>query len=391
MKQSLLRVFGLVVAASLLHGQPARSAEAPYEIAVILSLTGQGAFIGKSNQDVLGAFETSVNKAGGIKGQPIHFVYADDQSTPQVAVQLASALIAKGVPVILGPTITATCRAVAPLVTNGPLDYCLSPGLQPAKDSYTFSVSVASSDMIGVALHYFRDRGWHRIARLTTTDATGQDADAAFAKWMALPENKDLTIVADEKFNVSDIGTAAQMARIKAALPQVVVVWATGTPMGTALRAYADAGLGVPMFVSNSNMTTAQAKQYAEIVPQEYYSAAPGYVAHIAPSADSKRAQDVYFNSIASAGIANDYVAGIVWDAALIVTNALQKNGTKATASQIRDYISHLSNLPGISGTYDFTDGSQRGLSANNVMVMRFDRVSMTWRSASNFGGSAKR
>ena len=381
----------MIVALSLFAGQPARSADAPYEINVILSLTGQGAFIGQINEEMLGAFEASINKAGGIKGRPIHFVYADDQTMPQVAVQIASALIAKGVPVILGPTITATCRAVAPIVANGPLNYCLSPGIHPAKDSYTFSVSVASSDMIGVALHYFRERGWHRIARLTTTDATGQDADDAFVKWMSLPENKDLTLVADEKFNVSDLSATAQMTRIKAALPQVVVVWATGTPMGTALRAFGDAGLTVPLFVSNSNMTTTQAKQYAAIIPRDYYSAAPGYVAHVAPSADSKIAQTAYFSSISKAGITNDYISGISWDPALIVVNALQKNGTQATAAQIHEYVEHLANFAGISGTYDFSDGNQRGLSGRDIMVMRYDPGTLSWLSVSAFGGTPKR
>ena len=381
----------MILALSLFGGQPARSAEAPYEINVILSLTGQGAFIGKINEEMLDAFEASINKAGGVKGRPIHFVYADDQTMPQIAVQIASALIAKAVPVILGPTITATCRAVAPVVADGPFDYCLSPGIHPIKDSYTFSVSVASSDMIGIALRYFRERGWHRIARLTTTDATGQEADDAFAKWMSLPENKDLTVVADEKFNVPDLSATAQMARIKAALPQVVVVWATGTPMGTALRAFGDAGLTTPMFVSNSNMTITQAKQYAAIIPKDYYSAAPGYVAHIAPSTASKSAQTAYFSSIGKAGITNDYVSGISWDAALVVVNALQKNGTQVTAGQIHDYVEHLADFPGISGTYDFSNGNQRGLSGRDIMVMRYDPGTFSWLSVSAFGGAPKR
>jgi branched-chain amino acid transport system substrate-binding protein len=391
MKAHPVRFLALALALSLLPAQSARSAEAPYEINVILSLTGQAAFIGKADQEMFDAFEASINKGGGIKGRPIHFVYADDQTTPQVAVQLANALTAKGVPIIFGPTIAATCRAVAPLVANGPLNYCLSPGIHPAKDSYTFSVSVASSDVIGVALRYFRARGWHRIGRLTSTDATGQDGDAAFATWMALPENKDLTVVADEKFNVADIGAAAQMSRIKAAQPDVVVVWATGTPMGTALRAYNDAGLNVPMFVSNSNMTTVQAKQYAGIVPKEYDSAAPGYVAGLAPSSGSKQAQDYFFSSIKAAGIENDTAIGLDWDAALIVISALQKSGTKATAAQLHDYIEHLSNFPGISGTYDFTDGSQRGVGVKDLMIMRFDPAKLNWFSVSNFGGALKR
>lgn len=391
MKARPLCLLGLALALSLFPCRPAQSAEAPYEINIILSLTGQAAFIGKADQEMFDAFEAAINKQGGIKGQPIHFVYSDDQTSPQVAVQLANALSAKGVPVILGPTITATCRAVEPLVTNGPLDYCLSPGIHPTKDSYTFSVSVASSDVIGVALRYFHARGWRRIARLTTTDATGQDADDAFSKWMALPENKDLTIVADEKYNVSDIGISAQMARIKAAQPQAVIVWATGTPMGTALRAYGDAGLNVPMFVSNSNMTKTQATQYAGMFPKEYYSAAPGYVANLAPSAGSKQAQDFYFNSVKAAGIVNDSAIGLDWDAALIVINALRKSGTKATATQLHDDIEHLSNFPGISGTYDFTDGSQRGVGVKDLMVLRYDPTSTNWLRASNFGGSTKR
>jgi branched-chain amino acid transport system substrate-binding protein len=368
----------------------ASAAESPYDIDVILSLTGQGSFIGKINQDMLGAFETMVNKGGGINGTPIHFVFSDDQTSPQVAVQLASGIVARGTTVILGPSISATCRAVAPLMTKGPVDYCLSPGMQPAKGSFVYSVSTSSVDMIAVALRYFRERGWTRIARLTTTDATGQEADAAFAKWLALPVNNGMTIVDDEHFAVADISVTAQMARIKAANPQVVVIWATGTPMGTALRANSDLGLDVPVYVTNSNMTTTQAKQYAPIIPKQYYSAAPGYVAGVSQSPTSKSAQRAYDEAIATASLRNDYVSGIAWDAGLIVTSALTKLGTSATAAQINEYIQHLANFSGISGTYDFTDGSQRGLGQQNLMVMRYDPTSLRWNSVSAFGGGSK-
>jgi branched-chain amino acid transport system substrate-binding protein len=369
---------------------PAQSAGAPYEINVILSLTGQGAFIGKINHDMFTAFETMIDKSGGIKGQPIHFVFLDDQTSPQVAVQLANGLVAKGVPIILGPTITGTCRAVAAVVANGPVDYCLSPGLQPVAGSPTYSTSTASDDMIGVAIRYFRSRGWKRIARLTTTDATGQQADGAFAKWLAIPENKDVTVVADEKFGVTDISVSAQMARIKATDPQVVVFWCTGTPMGTALRAYGDAGLTVPVYASNSNMTTTQAKQYAAITPKDYYSAAPGYVASVPQSATSKKAQDRYYLAIGAAGLHNDYISGIDWDPALIVVAALEHLGTKATSTQIDDFIKHLTNFDGISGTYNFVAIPQRGLGPDALMVMKYDPPSLNWNSVSGFGGGPK-
>jgi branched-chain amino acid transport system substrate-binding protein len=370
--------------------RPAVAAD-PYDLNVILSLSGQGAFIGKSMQDMLTAFQTAFNKRSTIGGRPLHFVFSDDQTAPQVSVQLANALIAKNVPVFLGPSITGTCKAVVPLVTKGPVEYCLSPGIQPAKNSYTYSVSISSDDLVGVGLKYFRERGWHRIARLTTTDATGQLADDAFTKWLALPENKALTVVADEHFAIGDISTTAQMSRIKAAQPQVVVIWATGSPMGTALRAYADTGLDLPVFVTNSNMTTVQMKQYSSLLPKGYFSAAPGYVAGVAQTPASKRAMDEYLASLVTATIPNDFISGITWDAAKVVTDALQKIGPNATPDQIRAFIQQLSKYPGIAGTYNYSDGSQRGLSDKDLMVMRYDTTAQNWVSMSNFGGIPKR
>ena len=103
----------------------------PYEINVILALTGPAAFIGKAEQQSLQLVEGLVNKSGGINGRPVKFVIVDDTSSAAVTVQLTNALIAKNVPVILGPTFTATCLSVGPLVKSGPVDYCFSPAIAP--------------------------------------------------------------------------------------------------------------------------------------------------------------------------------------------------------------------------------------------------------------------
>ncbi len=111
----------LIALALLLPLSPERPAGAqgtPYEINTILALTGPAAFIGTSEQKALGIFEALTNKAGGIKGRPIKFVILDDQSNPAVSVQLVNGLIAKKVPLILGPTFTATCQADGPLVAK---------------------------------------------------------------------------------------------------------------------------------------------------------------------------------------------------------------------------------------------------------------------------------
>ena len=57
---------------------------------MILPLTGGGAFLGKAEQQALQQYEKVVNAGGGIHGKPLKFVFNDDQSSPQVAVQLAN-------------------------------------------------------------------------------------------------------------------------------------------------------------------------------------------------------------------------------------------------------------------------------------------------------------
>jgi branched-chain amino acid transport system substrate-binding protein len=378
----------MVLVLGALSERRAFSAEqAPYEIQAILSLTGPGTFLGTSYQNSLKALEAIVNRDGGLRGRPIHFVVLDDQSSPQIALQAANAIVAKDVPVLLGPVLTATCRAIEPLVRNGPVQYCLSPSIYPAKNSYVFSAGVSNRDFIGVVVRYFRERGLRRFGLLVTTDSSGQAADEDFAATLALAENRDMTIVDEEHFSPADQTVSAQLAKIKASSPQAVVVWASGTPFGTALRGIQDAGFDVPVATSSANMSLAQMKQYAAFLPRELYFTGAGYLGNVAASAGERRAQSVYSAAMKANNIGSDLLSGFAWDPGAIVVDALRHLGANATSAQIRDYIEGLHGYAGISGTYDFRDGSQRGLKQNAITVYRWDQAGLKWIGVSKFSG----
>jgi branched-chain amino acid transport system substrate-binding protein len=93
-------------------------------------------------------------------------------------VQFANQLIGRKVPLMLGPSSVAGCRAVAPLVTNGPVAYGLSAAGPTPKGGYSFTADYSTVDAVRTALSYFRERGWHKLAILDPTDATGQDGEA---------------------------------------------------------------------------------------------------------------------------------------------------------------------------------------------------------------------
>ena len=118
-----------------------------------------------------------VNKQGGINGRPVKFVYYDDQTNPANAVQISNQILAKKVPVILGSDLSATCRAMTPLFKSGPVKYCLSPAIYPDKGGYVFTSSVSTKDLITVSDPVLPPSRLDALRRLTTTDASGQDAE----------------------------------------------------------------------------------------------------------------------------------------------------------------------------------------------------------------------
>src|ERR1700759_4271046 len=142
-----MRVRVVLVIAALLQGVTLASAADTQDINVILPLTGGGAFLGKGEQQALLQYEKAVNSTGGIHGKPLKFVFHDDQSSPQVAVQLANQVKAGNPPVILGSALVALCNAMAPLMKEGPLLYCFSPGIHPTNGSYVYSSSISNREL----------------------------------------------------------------------------------------------------------------------------------------------------------------------------------------------------------------------------------------------------
>lgn len=388
MRNRRLPIISALGLALLWVAPPAQAAD-PFEINVILPLTGPATFVGKGSQQGLQGVEEAVNKSGGIGGRPIHFVFQDDQTNPQLTVQIASALIARGVPVILGTASAAGCGAVMPLVTNGPLLYCLSPGLHPPEGSYAFSASVSTTDTTAVSIRFFRERGWKRIAIITTTDASGQDGERGLDAALALPENRDIVVTAREHFAPPDLTVGAQLARIKASSPQVIVGWATGTPVGTFFRGLADTGLNLPVLITNSNSTYAQMQQYAEFLPKELYfpdqpSSAPDQVT----DRGVKAALNTFFSTLGSMGIKPDVIPSTTWDPGMLVVEAFKHAGLNATPAQLRNYIAGLRNWPGVTGRFDFQAVPQRGVGPTSVIIARWDAQRGTWTGASKPGGA---
>jgi branched-chain amino acid transport system substrate-binding protein len=365
----------------------ATAAPEPYEINAILSLTGTVAFVGADQLQALKALEGFVNKSGGIDGRPLSFAVADDQSDVKTSLQLAQGLIAKNVPIILGPSSPQACAAIAPLLTRGPVMYCIANAGYPTAGGYEFLTLFGFDVQFPVTLRYFRMLGMHKLAYITATDAGGLDAERAILAAAALPENKDIQIVAREHFAPGDLSTTAQMARIKAANPDFLIAWATGTPAGTMFRSAKDiGGLDIPITTSPGNLNAAFFKQYGSMLPTNLYFATVPYYANNAllnPAVKTAIANQTA--ALAAIGVKPDGLAIGAWDPAVLLVDALRKLGPDASAAKLHDYLVNLRGWVGVNGTYDFRANPQRGLGQNNVIMVKFTSGGNV--AASKFGG----
>ena len=249
------------------------------EINVILPLTGGGAFLGKAEQQALMQFEKAANTDGGIHGQPLKFVFHDDQSSPQVAVQLANQVKASNPPVILGSALVALCNAMAPLMKDGPLLYCFSPGIHPVNGGFVYSSSISTKELAGRAAAVFRPQGLEegRADHLDRCERAGRLQEFQ-DRWSASDGHKDVELVAEAQLNPTDVSAAAQIQRLKGANPDVLVAWSTGGPIGTVFKAIHDAGIELPVATTNGNQTYAQMAQYAAFLPKELYIPAADFL-----------------------------------------------------------------------------------------------------------------
>jgi branched-chain amino acid transport system substrate-binding protein len=362
----------------------------PVEVNVVLPLTGSVALLGQSSQTSLSILEKSVNASGGIAGRPLKLVISDDQSNPQLAVQIVSRLIATKVPVVLGPNLSANCNAVTPLLKDGPVSLCFSPGIQLTEGSYVFSPAPSSLDLAIATARYAKRRGWKKMAFIFPTDSTGTDGEKVVTQTFAAPEFRDVGIADIEHFAPTDLSVAAQLAKIKSAQPDALFVWGSGTPAVTAIRDIQDAGLAIPILTAYSQASPAQMNALKGYLPKEFLI--PGIPSMVpvdqlprGPLRDRITARNREF---AAAGVPPEALQTTGWDAGLLVVDALRHVGPNATAAQVREYLAGLSGFTGVTGTFDFKKIPQRGVDwKSSVLMTRWDAARNTFVAAGPLGG----
>ena len=380
------RSIAALAAALLLASSLPRAASAAdtYDVYAILPMTGGAAFLGKAEAEGAARCSTDdLNKNGGIKGRPLNVIVLDDQTNPQIAVQLMNQALEKHPTIVLDGGPAATCRATAALIANGPFQYCLTPSIHPVAGSFQFSALYSSDDILAVSMRYLVARGFKKIGVLNGTDASGQDADTILQALIKTPEfaNAGVTFSSYEHYGLSDISVDAQLSRIKASGAQAFIAFTTGTPIATVLHGMQNIGLDIPLVTSPGNMSYAQMESYKSFMPKELLFAGPP--ALVPEQLTDRGVRDAVAHFTAAFKAANgqrpDLLAAVAWDPMGLLSAVLAKRGLGATPEQLRADVASTRDWAGTLGRYNFVTTPQRGISQNWVIMERWDPDKDAW------------
>jgi len=374
-------------------GGSSSSGGSTYTIHAIVSETGSASFLGTEEAAAFKALAKYVNSTGGIDGHQLAFAISDNQSTASTSVSLASPLVSQA-PVLLVGSLTATDKPVDDLATSssGPVIYDLSPGDHPAPGSYVYSASNSTTNQTKAFINFAKSKGWTKVAVINSTDSSGQDGWTNIQKAIA-GANGTVTITDHESFDPTAVTVTTQLAKIKASNPQAILIWTTGTPLGTVLSGMQQLGMdSLPTMTTNGNASVSQLTQLGSKLPAQLYFPGAPFMAGVQNLTGQTKTQVQAFDSaMAAAGQkVPDEGDALAWDPGLILVSALKKLGIGATAAQIHSYIDSLTSFAGINGTYNFTNKSipdNRGLTISSVYIAEWNKSQDDWTASSGPAG----
>jgi branched-chain amino acid transport system substrate-binding protein len=221
--------------------------------------------------------------------------------------------------------------------------------------------------------------GFKRFSLIGATDASGQLSLQYIREWGALPANKNIQVVAVEAFAPNDLSVAAQVAKIKAANPDIIYLYAIGTAFGTALRELYNAGLSnVTMYTTPANGSVTQLDTYRAFLPKTLLSSGMPYQGKITNPA-MKAAAAEYLDGIRDGGVKFDPMQAYAWDPIKITISALRALPAGATAAQLHNYLENLHDFAGLWGVYDFRTGDQHGVDGRDSIYIAYDNAKNAW------------
>jgi branched-chain amino acid transport system substrate-binding protein len=243
-RRALVTVVAVVLATSplWLAPQPVLGADA-IRIGAVFSVGGWAGFIGTPEKDAVVAIVEDINANGGLLGKKIELLVEDDQSSPTNAVIAATKLIKDhGITIIVGPTLTDSGMAMIPLCEQEKVPLVVTSPLVTPLKKWAFLIGPGDVRGANYILEYAVNvLGAKKVALMHDTANYGMTGAKIVNK--EISKYPGAAVVIQEKFEPGDTNMVPQLTKIKAANPDVLILYGTGSPAAVVAKNYKQLGM----------------------------------------------------------------------------------------------------------------------------------------------------
>jgi len=356
------------------------AALAQIKIGVTLSTTGPAGSLGIPEKNTIALLPKSAG------GKSIEYIVLDDASDSSAAVVNTRKLISENrVDAIIGSTTTPNTLAMIDVVADGetPVISLASSAriIEPmsAKKAWVFKTPQTDTMMVLAILEHAAKRGMKTMAYIGFNDALGE---AFYAEFEKFAETRKIRIVASERFAPRDTSVTAQVLKLVAANPDMVVIGASGTPAVLPARNLVERGYKGSVYFNHGVANNDFLRVGGKDIEGMYVPTSPVVVAAALPADHPAKAVALdYVRRYEAANGAGTVSAfgSYTWDAWLELNQAIPvalkkgEPGTREFRVALRDALEGIRDLRVSNGVVTMSKNDHLGLDQRARVVVKVE------------------
>jgi len=374
-----------VLAAGLLAMLAATPALAQIKIGVTLSTTGPAGSLGIPEKNTIALLPRT------IAGKTVEYIVLDDASDSSAAVVNTRRLISEDkVDAIIGSTTTPNTLAMIDVIAENatPVISLASSAriIEPmsAKKAWVFKTPQTDTMMVLAILEHAASRGIKTTGYIGFNDALGEAFYAEFEKFASV---RNIKITASERYASRDTSVTAQVLKLVAAQPEMVVIGASGTPAVLPARALAERGYKGSVYFNHGVANNDFLRVGGKDIEGAFVPTSPVVVAGALAANHPAKPQAVdyakRYEASNGAGSVSAFGA-YTWDAGLLFASAIPvalktaQPGTREFRSALRDALEAVRDLHVSNGVVNMSKNDHLGLDQRARVIVKV--VDGKWR-----------
>ncbi|MFQ1063262.1 ABC transporter substrate-binding protein [Bordetella trematum] len=351
------------IAGAMLAGLAAQAHAQQVVVGATAPLTGPLSLTGKQYYNSLKLAEDDINKAGGVQGKPVKFVFEDAQASNGTAVNAYVKLVQENKPAFTFLTSYSTQNvAVAPEVAKAALPAMYAGGADSVAElgnPWLFRIRPQDSTAAVAMARFVKDD--LKLAKpgiLYIQNDFGQggaNAAAAFLK------EQGLTPVGMEAYGQNDKDMSAQILSLKNKGADVILAFVYPQDGAMLLRQIKMLGIKQPVVASSAAFVPAAMQLLSPRDLENVWGVIDTYL----PATEKGKHYAERFKQRFSMD-ADPYGAAY-YDGAMLMAQAMNAVGTDP--AKLQQYLREVKDYPGVSHVYRFDD---QGNGVHDVAVVKF-------------------